>query len=197
MSEALLREEDEVRTELIHGKIVLMSPRPRVNHTRISGNIYAAFKAALTGKTCEAFTDGVDVYLDEKNHFVPDVMIVRNPSQVKRDHVEGAPTLVVEVLSPSTQVRDRSVKMRAYAAAGVQEYWIVDPEAKRVEVYRQQSGQMELHRVYTRFTPEQRAEEQEVAEDFRLSEEDMEQNITVDLCGGFQVPLAEIFERVS
>ena len=66
------------RFELINGKIVMMSPRPRIDHSRALGNIFREFSIYLKGKKCEAFADGVDVYLDEKNHFIPDVMIICN-----------------------------------------------------------------------------------------------------------------------
>ena len=190
-------DEEQIPMELINGKIVMMSPRPRVNHTRISGNIYSIFKNALKGKQCEAFPDGIDLYLDEKNHFIPDAMIVCDPSQVKGDRIDGAPSLVVEVLSPSTELRDRGVKMRAYAAAGVEEYWLVDVVSKRVEVYRQQDERLEIQRVYTYYSPEEQKENAEKPGRFSLSDEDMEQEIQVELCGGFRVPLGDVFERVG
>ncbi|MCI7539319.1 MAG: Uma2 family endonuclease [Veillonellaceae bacterium] len=197
MENAAFFDEEQIPMELINGKIVMMSPRPRVNHTRVAGTIYRIFSAALKGKRCEAFPDGVDLYLDEKNHFIPDAMIICDPSQVKGDRIDGAPSLVVEVLSPSTELRDRGVKMRAYAAAGVEEYWLVDVVSKRVEVYRQQDGRLEIQRVYTYYSPEEQKENAEKPGRFRLSDEDMEQEIQVELCGGFRVPLGDVFERVG
>lgn len=197
MENAAFFDEEQIPMELINGKIVMMSPRPRVNHTRVAGTIYRIFSAALKGKRCEAFPDGVDLYLDEKNHFIPDAMIICDPSQVKGDRIDGAPSLVVEVLSPSTELRDRGVKMRAYAAAGVEEYWLVDVVSKRVEVYRQQDGRLEIQRVYTYYSPEEQKENAEKPGRFRLSDEDMEQEIQVERCGGFRVPLGDVFERVG
>ena len=189
-------DEDDIPMELINGKIVMMSPRPKIDHMRVAWAIYKIFDHALKGKRYEAFADGIDVYLDEKNHFIPDVMIVCDPSQVKTNHIDGAPALVVEVLSPSTQLYDRGVKMKAYAAAGVEEYWIVDPLGKSVEIYRPQDGMLELQRVYTYYSPEELAENAAEPEQFRLSESEKEQDIYVDLCGGFHVLLADVFERV-
>ena len=197
MENAAFFDEEQIPMELINGKIVMMSPRPRVNHTRVAGTIYRIFSAALKGKRCEAFPDGVDLYLDEKNHFIPDALLICDPSQVKGDRIDGAPSLVVEVLSPSTELRDRGVKMRAYAAAGVEEYWLVDVVSKRVEVYRQQDGRLEIQRVYTYYSPEEQKENAEKPGRFRLSDEDMEQEIQVELCGGFRVPLGDVFERVG
>ena len=56
-------DEERIPMELINGKIVMMSPRPRVDHTRVSGELYRIFSTALKGKRCEAFPDGVDVYV--------------------------------------------------------------------------------------------------------------------------------------
>jgi len=197
MGEAAWQDDYEILTELIDGKIVMMSPRPRITHNDVAGAIYTIFRTALRGKRCRAFPDGTEVHLDEKNHFVPDVMIVCDPSQIKETYIEGAPTLVVEVLSPSTQLRDRTVKMQTYGAAGVKEYWIVDTISKYVEVYRQKDGQLMPFRVYTFYTPEEIAKNETLSDDFRLSKEDMEQEIRVDYCGGFSVPLADVFEGTA
>lgn len=196
MGEAAVWDDNEIPMELINGKIVMMSPRPGLDHTRVSGAIYRIFSNALEGKRCEAFPDGVDLYLDEKNHFVPDGMIVCDPSQSKYDRVVGAPSLVVEVLSPSTASRDRGDKFDAYGKAGVQEYWIVDILGRSIDVYRQKDGRLVMNHVYQYFSPEGLAENAGREEHFRLHPEDTEQVITVDLCGGFKVPLAKIFARV-
>lgn len=197
MGEVALSYKDDVRTELIDGKIVMMSPRPRLNHTRVSGAIYRIFAAALEGKRCEAFPDGVDLYLDEKNHFVPDAMIVCDSSQIKPDRIIGAPALVVEVLSPNTAMRDRGKKMRAYAKSGVQEYWIVDVIGCHIEVYRLNEGSYDIERIYQYYSPEELEENEKEDEEHRLSEEEIEQTIHVNLCGGIDVELGKVFARVS
>src|SRR4030095_9790107 len=66
----------------------------------------------------------------------PDLLIVANPGQISHRAIEGAPLLVVEVLSPSTRAQDRGVKARRYAALGVRHYWILDPDAERIECLR-------------------------------------------------------------
>ena len=91
--------DEDCRSELINGKIVMMSPRPVINHNRIIRNLTHIFETYLKGKRCEFFADGVDVYLTEKDHFVPDAMVVCDPNKIHNDGVHGAPDLVVEVLS--------------------------------------------------------------------------------------------------
>ena len=140
---------DEPRTELIDGKVVAMSPRPALNHNSIILNLSRIFGNYLLGKPCRPFGDGADLYLTDKDHFVPDFMIVCNKDKIKWDHhVEGAPDFVVEVLSPSTARRDKGYKKRVYERCGVREYWIVDPMARSIEQYVLENGEFVLRDVY-------------------------------------------------
>lgn len=155
--------QEEIREELINGQVVAMSPKPRFNHHRIAWNIANIFDGYLRGKRCTAIVDGLDLFLTDKDHFVPDVMVVCDRDKIKSDGVYGAPDLVVEVLSPSTVMNDRKHKKRVYAACGVKEYWIVSPAEKTVEQYFLEEGQLVLHAAfaihpdYTKMTEEERA----------------------------------------
>ena len=140
---------EEQWDELINGKIVSMSPRPSVNHHTITSNISTLFRRYLKGRTCRAFGDGVDLYLSEGNHFIPDGMIVCDRNKIRMNGVHGAPDLVVEVLSPGTARNDRGRKFRAYEKAGVREYWLVNAVEKSVEQYFLKNGSFELHEVFT------------------------------------------------
>lgn len=140
--------QNEIKTELINGKVFMMSPRPRLEHNIVLGNIFGLFWTYLKGKTCRAYCDGVDVFINEKNRFIPDVMIVCNPSIRKKDGIYGAPDLVVEVLSPSTAHNDRFRKKEIYAKAGVKEYWIVDPLNCIIETYLNQNNDFILDKFY-------------------------------------------------
>lgn len=137
------------KTELIDGEIVMMSPRPRLQHGIVCTNIASEFRQYLIGKPCRAFGDGVDVFLDDKNRFVPDVMIVCRKDIMFDDGIHGAPDLVVEVLSASTIQNDRWKKRYAYGTAGVAEYWIVDPLNCAIEVYYNKNGELSIDKVYT------------------------------------------------
>ena len=178
-------------TELIEGKTYLMSPRPRASHNVVVTNIAAIFRYYLRGKTCRPFSDGLDVHLDKKNVYVPDVMIVCDRSKVHRDGVYGAPDLVVEVLSPSTTKNDRGVKMRHYAQAGVKEYWIVSPQEKTVEVYYNQDGHFEINETYS------------IYYDWELRQMDEAERaaaktaIPVSLYDDFSVSLEDVFRDVD
>lgn len=145
----------DIRDELIGGELVAMSPQALTNHGRIMRNITNVFYNYLKDKTCEVFADGHDLYLTEKDRFVPDVMVVCNPDIIKRDGIYGAPTLVVEILSRSTVRRDRGYKMRTYAKCGVLEYWIVNPKDRSIEIYLLKDGEYILHDVYISLSSEE------------------------------------------
>lgn len=140
--------EDYQRSELIDGKVMMMSPAA-TNHVLISNNISYLFTHYLKGKSCTPIADGVTVYLTEKDHFVPDFMVVCDRDKLKGDGVHGAPDLVVEVLSPSTVKRDRTHKKDVYGRCGVREYWLVSPADKTVEVYRNTGTELVLHDAYS------------------------------------------------
>ena len=137
------------REEMIDGRVVMMSPRPAFNHNRVSYNIATLFDNYLKGRKCTPVSDGTDLYLDEKNRFVPNFMVVCDRDKIKWNGVHGAPDLVTEVLSPGTARNDKGRKKRAYEKNGVPEYWIVEPSNRSVEVYLLENGQYELDNVYT------------------------------------------------
>lgn len=186
----------KIKTELIDGKIFMMSPRPRVEHATVCTNIASEFRSYLKGKTCRAFCDGVDVFLDKNNRFVPDTMIVCNPDIIKHDGIHGAPDLVVEVLSKTTAKNDRSKKKYTYAKYGVKEYWIVDVWSKSVEVYYNQDSWFILDNIYYYLTDE------EIAENNNMSDNDIDKIkeytdfIKVSICDNLIVKLKDIFEYV-
>lgn len=140
--------QEEIREELINGQVVAMSPKPRFNHHRIAWNIANIFDDYLRGKPCTAIVDGLDLFLTDADHFVPDVMVVCDRDKIKFDGVYGVPDLVVEVLSPSTVMNDRKHKKAVYEQCGVREYWIVSPAEKTVEQYFLEDGHFVLHAAY-------------------------------------------------
>lgn len=142
------------REELIDGEIVMMSPAA-TNHTFTASNIYYLFAHYLRGKKCTPIADGTTVYLTDKDHFVPDFMVVCDRDKIKRNGVHGTPDLVVEVLSPSTAKNDRSHKKDAYERSGVPEYWIVDLSNRSVEVYLLEDGRYKLDNIYILYPAEE------------------------------------------
>ena len=177
-------------SEMINGETIMMSPRPTVNHNTIIVNLSTLFSIYLNGKKCRNFTDGVDVHLDEKNRVIPDSMIICNQDMIKRDGVYGAPDLIVEVLSPSTARHDKIRKKALYEKHGVKEYWIIDPDAKSIEVHLLKDGRYELNDVYTILPDEDLKEMTE--------EEKSEVSLTlkVSLYDDFIINIKDIFRNV-
>ncbi len=185
MSEAY---QEDFRDEVLNGKVVLMSPRPAVNHNIIASNIYRIFGNYLDGKKCMPFADGTDVYLTEKDRVIPDVMIICKREIIKRNGIHGVPDLIVEVLSPGTKKRDRGYKKDLYEKCGVGEYWIVDPDSQAVEVYLLKEGKLKLDEVY-----------QVLPDYIELSADeqaDYKKEVPVSLYDDFYVPLESIFHNL-
>lgn len=186
----------KTKTELIDGKIVMMSPRPRISHNRVCTAISREFSSYLKGKPYEAFSDGVDVFLDEKNRFIPDVMIVCNRDIIHDDGIYSAPDLVVEVLSPTTARFDRGKKKDAYEKAGVKEYWIVDTFSRFVEVYLlNENGRFELDNIYYHYTAAEKAQINALPKD-STDKVEIYDKIKISLYDDLIISLEDIFERI-
>ena len=125
---------DDQRWEIIGGDAYLMSPSPTYRHQRLSGKLYRQMANHFTGRRCEVLAAPMDVVLSEEDVVQPDLLVVCDTNQIKRTHIEGAPSLVVEILSGSSERLDRRLKLELYARAGVKEYWLVSPFPSYVEV---------------------------------------------------------------
>ena len=126
---------DDERWEIIGGEIFDMSPAPSMRHQSIAGELFFQLKNFFNGKPCKPFIAPADVKLSDEDVVQPDLMVVCDPNQIKESHVEGAPALVVEILSPSTHGHDRKRKMALYARTGVKEVWLVSPLPPSIEVF--------------------------------------------------------------
>ena len=146
--------QEERREELIGGKVVMMAPAS-AGHVYTAGSIYNIFKNYLKGKNCIPFSDGLLVRLTDEDKFVPDMMVVCDRDKIKRTYIDGAPDLVVEVLSPGTAKNDKGYKKSVYESSGVPEYWLVNPADKSIEVYLLEDGRYALDNVYTLYPAEE------------------------------------------
>ena len=92
----------------------------------------------------KVFVSPIDVILTPHDVVQPDLVVVANPAQISTRGIEGAPMLVIEVLSPMTTVYDRTTKAQRYAALGIPHYWIVDPETQTIECFRRHEATYHL-----------------------------------------------------
>ena len=129
---------DERRVELIDGVFYDMSA-PAVIHQKILGELFMLFRECTDAHEgeCEVYLSPCDVRLDMDNKTMvqPDLLVICGPYDLGAKRFEGAPDLVLEILSPSTRSKDMLLKLYKYQNAGVKEYWIVDPERETVMVY--------------------------------------------------------------
>ena len=122
----------------IHDGELSVTPAPSPQHQRIIGNLYTILRQHIeTRGLGEVLLSPIDCILAETTIVQPDLVYLdpTRRSLISGRGIEGAPTLVVEVLSPSTTLTDRSTKRQLYRRYGVPYYWIVDPEARTVEAY--------------------------------------------------------------
>lgn len=133
------------RVELLRGKVLKMSPAPNRRHQKISIKLSYLIMQHLDGKACQAYTAPFDVRLplpearqeQGKADTVvqPDIVVVCDLAKLDEQGCNGAPDLLIEILSPGNSKREMKDKMELYESAGVPEYWIVDPLRECVTCY--------------------------------------------------------------
>lgn len=165
--------EDGKRREIISGEL-FVAPSPETIHQRAVARLFIRLGQFVEShKLGEVFGAPFDVVFSEFDVVEPDLFYISNARSGVLTHknVQGAPDLVVEVLSESTARVDRSFKLKLYGKFGVQEYWILDPYGPSAEIYRR--GEKGLDMVA------------------KLSAEDV---LTSPMLPGFSVPLRSLTE---
>ena len=135
--EDYLKIDDDNQYELIGGKLIMV-PSPKSIHQIISFELAATLRDYVRkNKLGRVITAPLDVFLSETEKPQPDIMFISKErlNIIAENNIQGAPDLVVEVLSPSTGKYDRTEKSRMYYNHGVKEYWIVDPYHKVIEIF--------------------------------------------------------------
>ena len=130
------------RYEVIDDELAV-TPSPTNAHQIVVGNLILALGAFVRKHALGRLLPGpADVLFGEGDYVQPDVVFVQTSRMhlMRERGIEGPPDLVIEILSPSTAARDRGVKLERYRHFGVPEYWIVDLEARAVEVWLFASG---------------------------------------------------------
>ena len=129
---------DERRVELIDGVIYDMGA-PTSIHQLIVTEIWKILREYIREKAgdCMPIASPIDVQLncDDKTMVQPDVLVVCDREKVIRRCIYGAPDFIIEILSLTSRKKDMFTKLAKYKEAGVREYWLVDPDKKKVLVY--------------------------------------------------------------
>jgi Uma2 family endonuclease len=140
-----------IKYEYSVGRVYAMSGGTQ-RHATIAGNMFTMLKAHLRGKPCKVFHSDMKVQLFERDDpsYFPDVTVTCNEADISDNfNVVRSPSLLVEVLSPSTAARDRGRKLTDYLACpSVQEYVIISTRYQKVEIYQRQGDNW----TYRQFT---------------------------------------------
>ena len=126
------------RVEILKGKIFKMSPAPTISHQGISFNLSGLFFMYFHNKPCKVFASPFDVVLKNKDGkedtvVQPDLCVVCDPEKLADGkRCQGAPDLIIEILSPDNSKKEMVNKYELYEEAGVREYWVVRPDYKEI-----------------------------------------------------------------
>ncbi len=131
-----LKTPDDERWELLRGELIMV-PSPNFAHQKISGRLFSFLNTFVEERRLgDVIYSPFDVVLSSTNVLQPDLLFVSNrqKSIITASNIQGAPALVIEIISPSSANMDRELKRRIYAEHSVGEYWLVDPDARAVSV---------------------------------------------------------------
>lgn len=137
---------DGQRYELIKGKLFKMSPAPLERHQSVLGDLFFWLKSLFIQqkKTCKIYVAPFDIRLPHspqdadnqvKTVVQPDLVVICDTSKIDKRGCNGAPDLIVEIISPATAKKDLNEKFNLYQEAGVKEYWVVFPEESEIIVF--------------------------------------------------------------
>ena len=148
--EDYLNRDDDVRYELIDGVTHLMATPARI-HQQISSELHGQLYVFLRGKQCRVYAAPFSVRLGvgegRDTVLEPDIVVVCDKERLDDRGIDGAPDLVVEILSPSTQKKDKTVKFNKYLEHGVKELWYISPDDSTVTVHILKDGEY-VTRIY-------------------------------------------------
>lgn len=183
-----LAETERRKDEKINGVIYDMSPAPGYRHGIINSNIHTIIKQGLKDSICLVTIENLDFrYHPEINddYVCPDIMLICDRKHLKGGTYSGVPKFIAETLSHSTAKRDKTEKKDIYEKAGVEEYWIISPQGKSVDIYYLEEEKYCLMNSYM-------LEEDQEDEDYNAQTE-----ISLRAFPHIKMTLAEIFEGVD
>jgi len=140
-------EKTDDRLEYIDGRVYAMGS-PSVTHQSIIGNLFYSFYTFFRGKKCRPFDAPLDVHFEateNKACVQPDILVMCDQENIRNEKYYGIPTLVVEVLSPSSRSKDTMTKLNLYQREGVSEYLLVDPKNQVVHYWYFKDKELVIH----------------------------------------------------
>ncbi len=140
---------DDERWEIINGMAYNMSPAPTRRHQDIVSNFHIILKTS-PANPCYTGIAPTDIVFDEYNVVQPDIFVVCDRKKLLNTHIQGAPDLIIEVTSKSTELKDRREKKVLYEKFSVNEYIIVFAEEEYIERYILKEGKFVGPEIYSR-----------------------------------------------
>jgi Uma2 family endonuclease len=136
-----LEESDtENRYEYIDGQVYMMAGGT-FHHSTMSGNIYSILWGLLRGKPCRVYNSDIKVQISHKRYFHPDIPVTCDPRDRGTGDLLQSPRVIFEVLSPSTEISDRTWKLQNYLTLPtMEEYILVNTKSLKMEMYRKENG---------------------------------------------------------
>jgi Uma2 family endonuclease len=162
------------RYEIINGELYMV-PAPTLGHQDTVGEFHLAIGNFLkTNPIGKIYLAPTDIIFSDIDVLQPDIVFISKEKFdiLRRENIQGAPDLVVEVLSPGTEKRDRTIKLKAYSKFGVKEYWMANAEKATVEVWHRRGKKLVFHAVL-----------------------DRAQTLTTPLLPGLEISLEKIFQK--
>ena len=141
---------NDKRYEIIDGE-VHMVPSPVPHHQMVLGNLYLRLCEFVDKKGIgEVYLAPLDVVFSDIDVVQPDIMFISKErlNIITERNIQGAPDLIVEIISPSAGYKDRVIRRKLYSKYGVKEYWLVDLEKKEVEVMSLKESGLETVKIY-------------------------------------------------
>ena len=154
--EMLFDDDDDYYYEIINGEMIQKSAPAPLHQAVLRNLLYALESYNRMQKKGSVFCAPLDVYLDEYNKPQPDLVFVSNEKNgiITNDGIIGVPDLIIEVISPTSIIRDRVEKKNLYERMSVQEFWIIDPQYAAIEIYTLGGDRYELLSAATTFEGE-------------------------------------------
>ena len=162
------------RYEIVEGELYMV-PAPTTTHQRISRKLEEMLSRFVEErKLGEVFDAPIDVVFSETDIVQPDIIFISNENKniIKEENIKGAPDLIIEILSPSSAQRDKTIKKKLYAKNGVKEYWLVETQKRTIEALVLGKRGYETFKVFS---------DKEV--------------LTTRLIKGLQIPVEQLFEK--
>ena len=150
-SEMQFEDTDDFQYEIINGEMIRKSAPVPIHQEVLKNLLYIIETYNRLQKIGKLFCAPIDVLLDDYNKLQPDLVFIseKKKSIITNDGIIGVPDLVIEIISPTSVIRDRIEKKNVYERFAIPEFWLVDPQYESIEIYTLKNNRYELFSAAT------------------------------------------------